>query len=525
MAESNRSTKGFDVVVVGAGLNGLVAAAYLAKGGRSVLVVERRADLGGAVGSEEIAPGFRVSSTYASAENFHPSIRRELKLAKHGLKLLRAKGAAFLPGKNGDRLAVGKRVRGIPAADKAAFAAFDSFLGRIANALQPAFTRPLPDVAPRNASDVLGLLSLGARLRRLGKKEMPEAMRYLPMSVKDVFDDHFVSEPLKALLAGPALRASFLAPRSAGSALQLLLERPAWSKGLLRPPVFVKGGLGSLADAVGAAARSAGVEIRTECTVEKVVHNDEGVATGVLLASGERVPCRVVLSNLDPRRTLLHLADARWLEPEAAYAVRNIRSRGTVALVHLALDSLPSFEGARGANVLAGRIQVGATLDEIEQAFDPVKYGEIPDRPFLEITIPTLTDPSLAPAGKHVMQVWTQWVPYHLAEGTWEERRDELGDNVVARIAEVAPEIASSILHRQVLTPRDLEERYGMTEGALYHVEPALDQSLYLRPMAGWYQYRTPIKNLYLCGPGTHPGGGVTGLPGKNAATRILADF
>ncbi len=519
------SEKRYDVAVVGAGLNGLVTAAYLARAGRSVLVAERRAALGGAVGTEEIAPGFKVSSTYASAENFHPSIQKDLKLAEHGLKLLPAKGSAFLPGKNGDSLTIRGAAEGVPSDDAAAFAGLDAFLGRVAGALEPALTKPLPEVAPRGFSDVLGLLTLGWRLRGLGKREMPEAMRYLPMPVKDVLDDHFASEPLKALVAGPALRASYLAPRSAGSAFQLLLERPGWSAGLLRPPVFVEGGLGALADAIAAAVRAAGAEIRTECAVERVVHDEDGVAAGVVLASGEEVAATRVVSNADPRRTLLELADPRWLDPEVAFAVRNIRARGTVALVHLALGELPSFAGADGEAALAGRIQVGSTLDEIEQAFDPVKYGEVPERPFLEITVPSLTDPGLAPEGKHVMQVWAQWVPYHLAEGSWDERRDELGEKIVARIAEVAPGIAEIIEHRQVLTPKDLEDRYGMTGGSLYHVEPALDQSLYLRPMAGWYQYRTPIENLYLCGPGTHPGGGVTGLPGKNAATRVLADF
>lgn len=519
------SEKRFDVVVVGAGLNGLVTAAYLARAGRTVLVAERRAELGGAVGTEEVAPGFKVSSTYASAESFHPTIVSDLKLAGHGLKLLPARSAAFLAGKNGDSLTIGGAAQGVPEVDASAFAELDAFLGRLATALEPALTKPLPEVAPRSFADVVGLLTLGWRLRGLGKREMPEAMRYLPMQVKDVLDDYFTSEPLKALLAGPALRGSYLAPRSAGSAFQLLLERPAWSAGLLRPPVFVEGGLGALAGAVAAAARAAGAEIRTECGVERIVHGDDGAAVGVVLASGEEVKARKVVSNADPRRTLLKIADPRWLDPETAFAVRNIRARGTVAVVHLALGELPGFDGADGEEALSGRIQVGSSLDEIEQAFDPVKYGEIPERPFLEITVPSLTDRSLAPEGKHVMQVWAQWVPYHLAEGSWDERRDELLEKIVARIAEVAPGIAEKVEHRQVLTPKDLEERYGMTGGSLYHVEPAMDQSLYLRPMAGWYQYRTPIENLYLCGPGTHPGGGVTGLPGRNAATRILADL
>ncbi len=523
------STQRTDVAVIGAGLNGLVAASYLCRAGRSVVVLESRGQVGGTVSSEELAPGFRTSSTHPSAENLHPSIVADLRLADHGLELLKSRGGTYVPAAGGASLVLG----GDPAAalgqgsqDAAAWRRFDAFLGRLAAALEPLFTQPLPEVVPTGVGDVMELLTLGFRLRRLGREEMPEAMRFLPMPLRDVLDDTFSDETLKAAIAGPALRSTWLSPRSAGSALQLLAARPAWGDGLLSPPVFVKGGLGALASAAAAAAEAAGAEVRTGCRVERIVLDDDGRAVGVALRGGEEIAAQLVVSNADPKRTLLELSDPAWLDPHDAFMVRNIRSRGTVAVVQLALGELPRFTGApAGDTHLAGRIQIGATLDELELAFDPVKYGELPERPALEITIPSLTDPSLAPQGRHVMHVWAQYIPHELRRGSWDERRDELGDRVVERIAELAPGFAESIEHRQVLSPQDIENRYGLTGGALYHVEPALDQALFMRPMPGWYQHRTPIDGLYLCGPGTPAGGGVTGLPGKNAAAQILADW
>ena len=504
----------YDAVIVGAGLNGLVTAAYLARAGRKVLVAERRDVVGGAVTTEEFAPGFRAPAAFASAELFHPAIVRELKLDAHGLELLPARGDAFVPGHDVERPS---------AADAAALADFQAFLGRLAAALDPLLTRPLPDVKPSGPGDVLELLTLGWRLRRLGKRDLPEALRYLPMPIKDVLDERFESEALKAAIAGPALAGSWLAPRSAGSALMLLLHRPSWVPYLLSPPVFPRGGPGALSEAVAAAARAAGAEIRTGAEVERILIDDDGRAAGVTL-DGADVAARLVASNADPRRTLLELVDPAWLDPEHAAAARNVRARGTVAIVRYALGGLPAFADASDAS-LSGRIQIGASLDELERAFDGVKYGELPKRPFLTVTIPSLTDPGLAPAGKHTMHVWAQYAPYRLSAGTWDERRDELGDLVTARIEEHAPGFSRLVEHRDVRTPLDLERDFGCTGGCLYHAEPALDQMLFMRPMPGWYRYRTPIAGLYLCGPGTHPGVGMTGLSGKNAAAQILQDW
>ena len=531
----------FDIVLVGAGHNSLVAAAYLARAGKSVLVLERRDTVGGTAGTVEIEEGspgggqmgrFRASACFASAELFHPRIVRDLELERHGLELLTSRGGTFLPAAgaaglhlpNGSNGAVAAAIgEQCSAADADAWSELDAFLGRLAAALEPVFTRPLPDLEEAGIRDVLDLVTLGWRMRSLGKKDLPEAMRFLPMPIQDVLDERLASEPLKAAIAGPALTSSWLGPRSAGSAYGLLHHRPAWGGGLFAPPAFPRGGLGALCEAIASSARQHGAEIRTGAAVETIVIED-GRATGVVLEDGEMVRTGTVVSGADPKTTLLRLADPSWLDPEYVFAVRNLRSRGTVAIVQLALDRLPRFEGAADGDArLAGRIQIGADLETLERAFDRVKYGELPSAPLLDITIPTLTDPSLAPAGKHVMHVWVQHAPYHLKDD-WDEHRDALGDVVVGAIEALAPGFAESILARRVSTPADIERDFGLTGGCVYHVEPALDSALFLRPVAGWYQYRTPISGLYLCGPGTHPGGGVTGLPGKNAAAQILAD-
>jgi phytoene dehydrogenase-like protein len=523
----------YDVVIAGGGLNGLVAAAYLARAGRSVLVAERRESAGGSAATDELAPGFRASAVFGSAELFHPEIVRELGLPARGLELLPAMGGLFVPAgddafavANGSRAAALREISRHSPADAEAYAAFEDFLGKLSGKLDPVWTRVLPDLAPAGVGDVLELLTLAFRLRGLGKRDFPEALRYLPMPIRDVVDERFETPALQAAIAGPALTASWLAPRSAGSALTLLLHRPSWTTGLLAPPIFVRKGLGALSRAISDAAAAAGAEIVLGTEVTRVLLDDEGRAAGVALRGREdgaeaEVSARAVVSNLDPRRTLLELGAASGLEPEQAVAAKNVRARGTVALVQLALGALPAFRGG-GEGHLAGRIQIGATLDELERAFDGVKYGELPEKPFLEITVPTLADPSLAPEGKHVVQVWAQWVPYDLASGSWDERREELGDLVVARIEEHAPGFSGRIEHRRVTTPLDLERRLGCSKGCLYHAEPALDQMLFLRPMPGWYRYRTPIENLYLCGPGTHPGVAMTGLSGKNAAAAVL---
>ena len=518
-------TRTYDVVVVGAGHNGLVCAAYLARAGRSVLVLERRETVGGRAVTEEFAPGFRCSATFAGVETFDPEVAAELDLEAHGLRLLEP-GGILVPRPDGEALNLvpsnGDGSAGVPAADAEAFAELDAFVRRLAAALAPILSKPLPDLEPSSLGGILELLGTGWLLRRLGGRDLAEAMRFLPMPVADVLDERLDDAALKAAIAAGGVAGSWLGPRSPGSALNLVLHRLGRCRGALGFPQAAAGGTGALTEALCQAAEASGAVVRTEAEVERVVVK-KGAITGVVLASGEEIPASVVVSNADPRTTMLSLVDPVSLEPSFVHAAQSVRSRGAVAVVKFALDELPAFTGAAGdPRQLAGRIQIGACMDDLEKAFDETKYGELPERPYLDLTIPTVADPSLAPEGKHILSAWVQFPPYHLRGRTWDDARDDLGTVVGRRIEEHAPGFSDRILATDVLTPLDLERRFGMTEGCLYHVEPALDQFLYMRPMPRWARHRMPIDGLYLCGAGTHGGGPLSGLAGRNAARAVL---
>lgn len=532
----------YDVAVVGGSFDGLVAAAYLARAGRSVVVLESSERLGGAVATDEVPVDGEVArfpAAFGTVELLHPEVVRELGLEGHGLERIEG-GGVLAPGVDGGGLhldprqgPVAEQVAAASPADGDAYAAFDAFHRRLARALAPTLTDLLPDPVPAGPGGVFQLVQLAWRLRRLGADEMPEALRFLPMPLRDALDERFESEAVKAALAAPALTASWLAPRSAGSAYGLLHHRPAWTAGLVTPCVFVRGGPGKLVEAVAAAVAAAGGEIRTGAEVEEIAVTDRGVE-GVVLAGGEEVAAARVASALDPKTTLLGRVDPQWLDPETVRAVERIRGRGSVALVRYGVDRLPEFSSAgpgghrtpeRASSVpahLHGRIQLAATLDDFERAFDAAKYGRLPEVPWVDLTIPSVLDSSLAPAGRHVAVAWVQYVPRTLRETTWSQARDLLADRVTARIEQAAPGFTATVVHRDVVTPEDLERRFGLAGGCLYQVDMTLDQLLHLRPVAGWYDHRTPIPGLHLCGPACHPGGGVTGLPGRNAARAIL---
>jgi phytoene dehydrogenase-like protein len=369
------------------------------------------------------------------------------------------------------------------------------------------------------------LVKLGWKFHRLGHKEMYEFLRILPMSMADLLNEWFESDLLKAALAGGSVLASFVGPRQQGTAFNFLHHQLGASNGALRSAGLVRGGIGSLPQAIARVAEHFGAKIETGAEVARIVTKN-GTATGVVLQSGEEVSGTAIISGVDVKKTFLQLVEPTYLDPEFLLQVKNIRSRGTVAKINFALDALPQFRTAQGMSSLAnlgGIIQIGPTLDYLERASDDAKYGRFSKQPYLEITIPSVTDPSLAPSGKHVMSVWMQYAPYHLRESNWEAERDALGDTAVNVIEEYASGFTDLILHRQVLTPLDLEQTFGLTEGCIYHAEMSLDQIFFMRPVAGWAHYSTPIENLYLCGSGTHPGGGITGLPGYYAAKRILA--
>ena len=516
----------FDVAIVGGGLNGLVTAGYLARKGRSVVVLEQANQVGGTASTIEVAPGFRGPAALDSLELFHPSIVKDLQLKKHGLKMQR-RGGLLLPREGEPALLLdseadlAQQIGQFSREDVAPFAEFNRFLGRVSKALDPALTKPLAELPPNGIGGIRNHLRLGCKLRRLGKHDMPEALRFLPTNVKDVLDERFEDDSLKAALAGSALRAAWMGPRSAGSAYSLLHHNPHWAGGLVPSTAFASG----LPEALASSARAAGLEIRTEATVQRIAV-EAGRTTGVVLDDGTEIKSKIVVSAVDPRRTFLDLTGSEWLDPAFVEAVTQIRGRGSVSIIRLALDRLPQFTGApEGDRPLSGRIQIGNTMDTLERAFDDAKYGRVPEIPFLTATIPSLADPTLAPEGKHVMIVWAQFTSPRLRESDWSEQREALGDLVVSLLEQHAPGLASSILHRQVETPADLEERFGLTDGCLDHVELALDQLLYMRPVPGWYKHQTPIERLYLCGPGTHPGGAGTGLSGKCAASQILKDL
>jgi phytoene dehydrogenase-like protein len=329
---------------------------------------------------------------------------------------------------------------------------------------------------------------------------------------------------LKAALAGSSVLASFVGPRQQGTAFNFLHHQLGAANGAFRTAGFVRGGIGGLPQAIARAAQSLGVKIQTGAEVTRILTKN-GTAVGVVLQSGEEISATAIISSADVKRTFLRLMEPTYLDPEFLLKVKNVRSRGTVAKINLALDSLPRFKSAPPdlSSALGGIIHIGPTLDYLERAADDAKYGRFSRQPFLEITIPSVADPSLAPAGKHVMSVWMQSAPYHLRESTWDAERDALGDTVVNVIEEYASGFKDLILHRQVLTPLDLEQIFGLTEGCIYHAEMSLDQIFFMRPIPGWARYSTPIENLYVCGSGSHPGGGITGLPGFYAAKRILA--
>jgi phytoene dehydrogenase-like protein len=382
-----------------------------------------------------------------------------------------------------------------------------------------------PSIDDPSLGELWRLLGVGRKFRALPRRDAFRLLRWGPMAVADLVSEFFESELLRATIAARGIYGTFAGPWSAGTCLRILMGA-ALDANAAGSATFVRGGMGALTQALAAAAKAAGAEIRTGAAVARIATRD-GRATGVVLSTGEELPARAIVSNADPKRTLLGLVDPVDLDPDFLRKIQNYRSTGTIAKVHLALNALPAFTAARNgaAGALAGRIHIGPEIDYLERAYDAAKYGDFSPHPYCDVTIPTLTDPSLAPNGKHVMSVVAQFAPSNLKGGDWAARREALGDAVVDTIAAYAPNLKSLVAHRQVLTPRDLEDTYGLTGGHVFHGENALDQIFTMRPLLGWAQYRTPVRGLYLCGSGTHPGGGVTGAPGANAAREVARDL
>lgn len=519
-----------DVVIIGGGHNGLVTAFYLAKAGFKPLVLERSAQVGGAAVTDEFHPGFRCSTLAHTAGPIRPDIVRNMQLEKYDLRLITPDVCVTALSPDGRALTlyqdVGKSAEAISAfsqRDAAKYAEFEQSLGKISKVIGDALATTPPDIDDPSRSDLWSMLKTGRAIRKLGKKDMFRLLRWGPMAVADLAAEYFEIELLRAVIAARGVFGTFLGPWSAGSALVLLIRAAADSHPA-GSASFAAGGMGAVTKAMAASAKAAGVEIRTGAEVIEIrVHN--GAATGVLLSTGEEIHAKAVISNADPKRTLLKLTDPVHLSPDFVQKLQHYRGNGTVAKVNLALSALPKFTALNGDGAtLKGRIHIGHEIDYLERAFDESKYGNFSRQPYLEATIPSLTDPTLAPEGKHVMSVYMQYAPYKL-KGDWEEQRKALGQTVVKTLAQYAPNLPELILTHQIITPRDLEDVYGLTGGQIFHGELALDQFFTMRPLLDWARYRTPIENLYLCGSGTHPGAGLTGGSGANAAREILKEL
>jgi phytoene dehydrogenase-like protein len=520
-----------DIVIIGGGHNGLVTAFYLAKAGYKPLVLERGAQVGGAAVTDEFHPGFRCSTLAHTAGPLLPSVVRDMQLEKHELRLITPDVCVTALSPDGRALSlyqdVDKSAQEIAAfsqKDAAKYPEFEKSLGKIAKVIGEALATTPPDIDHPSGGDLWSMLKTGRAIRKLGKRDMFRLLRWGPMAVADLASEYFDTELLRAVIAARGVFGTFLGPWSAGSALMLLI-RAAADPHPAGSATFAAGGIGAVTQAMASAAKAAGAEIRTSAEVIEIrVQN--GAATGVLLSTGEEIHARAVISNADPKRTLLKLTDPTHLSPDFVQKLQHYRGNGTVAKVNLALSGLPKFAALKNgdAGPLKGRIHIGHEIDYLERAFDESKYGNFSRQPYLEATIPSLTDPTLAPEGKHVMSIYMQYAPYKL-KGDWEEQRKALGQTVVQTLAQYAPNLPELILTHKIITPLDLEEKYGLTGGQIFHGDLALDQFFTMRPLLDWARYKTPIQNLYLCGSGTHPGAGLTGGSGANAAREILKEL
>jgi phytoene dehydrogenase-like protein len=519
----------YHAIVIGGGHNGLVAAAYLARAGRTVLVLERRHVLGGAAVTEELLPGFRFSVCSYVVSLLRPEIIRDLDLPRHGLEILPLDGT-FTPMPNGDHLwrvnDHAKTRREIARHSKLDAEAYDEYgkaMVEMARFVKPILNMTPPDPMSLDPRELGKLLFLGHRFRALPDADRYNQIQLMTMSAVDFLDQWFETDVLKATMSASGIIGTFQGVRSPGTAYVLLHHYMGEIDGAFRSWGFARGGTGAISNAIAAAAREAGVEIRTETSVAKIrVKN--GQATGVVLANGDELRADMVLSSVDPNLTFLRFIDAdRELPSEFVNEIRRYKYRGSSGKVNFALDALPNFTCMPGDGPhLRGAISISPGVDYMERAYDQAKYGEFSRRPYMDMVIPTLTDPSVAPPGKHILSCFVQYAPYALAHGTWDDQREAFGDTVVDTIAEYAPNIRDIILHRQVLTPLDLERDFGLTEGNIFQGELTLEQLFFARPIPGWAQYKTPIQNLWMCGSATHPCGGIMGAPGRNAALRIL---
>ena len=531
------------VVLIGGGHNALITAFYLAKGGFKPLLVERREIVGGGAVTEEFHPGFRASTLAHTAGPLRADVARHLRLEKYDCHMLYPNPRVFAPTPDGkallfynDHAKTAGGIARLSAKDAAKYTEFAEALEQLSDVFARLTSIAPPAIDTPSPEDLWNLFKTGRSVRSLGKRGIFDLLRWGPMAVADFVAEFFETELLRATIAARGIFGTALGPWSAGSTAVLLL-RAAADPHPVGSAAFPHGGLGSLTRAIAEAARHAGAEIRTQAEVQHVrVKN--GAVTSVVLADGEEIPTEAVVSGVDPKRTFFHLVDPSQLDPTFALRIRNIRATGNVAKVHLALNGLPSFPALAGTvgpdgfrQALSGRIHIGPEIDYLERAFDSSKYGEFSTSPYLDVTIPTLLDPSLAPVGKHVLSAYVQFAPYKLvdrsavpqrSERNWSSGRMPLGQAVMKTLSMYAPNLKDLVESMQVITPQDLETTYGFTGGHIFHGELALDQLFTMRPVLDWARYKTPIRGLFLCGSGTHPGNGLTGASGANAAREII---
>jgi phytoene dehydrogenase-like protein len=518
----------YDAIVIGGGHNGLVAAAYLARAGRRTLVLEQRPLVGGAAVTEEVFPGFRFTVFSYVVSLLRPEIIRELDLPRHGLQILPLE-STVTPLDNGDYLAAWadpdetrEELRRHSPKDADAAVVFGHLMHHMAMAVKPILGMIPPDPTSLSPRDLAGLLRLGRHFHGLGPRRFHALHKLMTMSSADFLGEWFELDALKATKSASGIIGTFLGPRSPGSAYVLLHHYMGEIDGAFRAWGFQKGGTGAISESIAGAARAFGAEIRTSAPVERVVVNG-GRVRGVALASGEEIDARLVVSGLDPRRTFTQLVDPAALPGDLVEGVRRFKFRGSSGKVNLALAGLPDLSCLPGNGPhLRGAISISPSLEYLERAYDDAKYGEFSRHPYMDVVLPSMIDPGMAPPGKHVMSIFVQYAPYEIHGGWTDARREAFGDAVVRTLGRYAPNLESLILHRQVLTPADIERMTGLTEGNIFQGELALQQLFFLRPVPRWAKYRTPIAGYWQCGAGTHPGGGIMGASGRLAALEIL---
>jgi phytoene dehydrogenase-like protein len=520
----------YDAIVIDGGHNGLVTAAYLARAGKKVLVLEKRYLVGGASVTEEVYPGFKFSVFSYVVSLLRPDIVRELQLARYGLTILPLE-STLTPLPDGDYLYRGadhwetlRNIARFSARDAGAYDEYSRNMYFMAKAVKYILGIRPPDPTRYHPRDLWGLVDMARHFLGLPEDQLWLLAKLMTMSAADFVEQWFESEPLKATLSASGIIGTFLGPRSPGTAYVLLHHYMGEIDGAFRAWGFARGGTGGIAEAIASAARAHGAEIRCDSPVAEVLVKD-GRAIGVALENGDTFSADVVVSSLDPRLTFLKLVDPAQLPGELVAGIRHFNVRGSSGKVNLALDALPELAALPGpGRHLAGAISFSPSVDYLERAYDDAKYGDFSRQPYVDVIIPSVIDPGMAPPGKHVMSCFVQYAPYELRKGTWEEKREAFGDAVIDVLSTAMPNLKDIILHRQVLTPLDIEQMIGITQGNIFHGELSLSQLFFLRPAPGYAGYRTPIRGYYQCGSGTHPGGGIMGAPGKLAALEILKD-